>query len=245
MKIIEATWEKRNFGMDTYEISLDKKDLRNFDDAYQKIKSQNFKNSYVVIKMPVGNLEALHKLEDDGYRFLETQLSLVDHFEPLNSEIESLPTNNLNYSVEKIKKDKNLWTHYINKITPGMFDTDRVSLDPKLGKEIACKRYKNWCLDLFENPNANLYIKKINNAEFGFFIDIVDEKTGNTNSIIGGNFEEFKNMGLGSVMLAEAKNLKANRKTAVSTNNLPILKLHQHCGRVIYKERYVLRKIYE
>lgn len=245
MKIIEATWEKRNFGMDTYEISLDKKDLRNFDDTYQKIKSQNFKNSYVVIKMPVGNLEALHKLEDDGYRFLETQLSLVDHFEPLDSEIESLPTNNLNYSVEKIKKDKNLWTHYINKITPGMFDTDRVSLDPKLGKEIACKRYKNWCLDLFEKPNTNLYIKKINDVVFGFSIDVVDEKTGVVDALIGGNFEEFKNLGLGSVMLAEAKNLKANRKTAVSTNNLPILKLHQHCGRVIYKERYVLRKIYE
>lgn len=244
MKIIEATWEKRNFGMDTYEISLDKKDLRNFDDAYQKIKSQNFKNSYVVIKMPVGNLEALHKLEDDGYRFLETQLSLVDHFEPLDSEA-SILSNQEDVKTEILPKEKSEWEQIINKITPGMFDTDRVSLDPKLGKEIACKRYKNWCLDLFEKPNTNLYIKKINDVVFGFSIDVVDEKTGVVDALIGGNFEEFKNLGLGSVMLAEAKNLKANRKTAVSTNNLPILKLHQHCGRVIYKERYVLRKIYE
>lgn len=244
MKIIEATWEKRNFGMDTYEISLDKKDLRNFDDAYQKIKSQNFKNSYVVIKMPVGNLEALHKLEDDGYRFLETQLSLVDHFEPLDSEA-SILSNQEDVKTEILPKEKSEWEQIINKITPGMFDTDRVSLDPKLGKEIACKRYKNWCLDLFEKPNTNLYIKKINDVVFGFSIDVVDEKTGVVDALIGGNFEEFKNLGLGSVMLAEAKNLKANRKTAVSTNNLPILKLHQHCGRIIYKERYVLRKIYE
>lgn len=244
MKIIEATWEKRNFGMDTYEISLNKKDLRNFDDAYQKIKSQNFKNSYVVIKMPVGNLEALHKLEDDGYRFLETQLSLVDHFEPLDSEA-SILSNQEDVKTEILPKEKSEWEQIINKITPGMFDTDRVSLDPKLGKEIACKRYKNWCLDLFEKPNTNLYIKKINDVVFGFSIDVVDEKTGVVDALIGGNFEEFKNLGLGSVMLTEAKNLKANRKTAVSTNNLPILKLHQHCGRVIYKERYVLRKIYE
>ena len=244
MKIIEATWEIRNFGMDTYEISLDKKDLRNFDDTYKKIKSQNFKNSYVVIKMPVGDLEALHKLEDDGYRFLETQLSLVDHFEPLDSEA-SILSNQEDVKTEILPKEKSEWEQIINKITPGMFDTDRVSLDPKLGKEIACKRYKNWCLDLFEKPNTNLYIKKINDVVFGFSIDVVDEKTGVVDALIGGNFEEFKNLGLGSVMLAEAKNLKANRKTAVSTNNLPILKLHQHCGRVIYKERYVLRKIYE
>lgn len=244
MKIIEATWEKRNFGMDTYEISLDKKDLRNFDDAYQKIKSQNFKNSYVVIKMPVGNLEALHKLEDDGYRFLETQLSLVDHFEPLDSEA-SILSNQEDVKTEILPKEKSEWEQIINKITPGMFDTDRVSLDPKLGKEIACKRYKNWCLDLFEKPNTNLYIKKINDVVFGFSIDVVDEKTGVVDALIGGNFEEFKNMGLGGIMLNDAKKIKANRKTTVSTNNLPILKLHQHCGRVIYKERYVLRKIYE
>lgn len=38
MKITKATWEKRNFGMDVYEIFLDKKDLRNFDEVFQEIK---------------------------------------------------------------------------------------------------------------------------------------------------------------------------------------------------------------
>ena len=87
MKIINATWEKRNFDMDTYEISLDKKDLRNFDETYKKIEEQNYKNAYVIIKLPVGDIEAVHKLEDAGFRFLETQLYLIDHFEPDQSDL--------------------------------------------------------------------------------------------------------------------------------------------------------------
>lgn len=249
MEIINATWEKRNFNMDAFEINLTKKDLKDFDAVLKKIDEQNFKNAYVVIKMPVGNLKALHKLEDLGYRFLETQFHLVQHFEPKLDDYKNLIENsNDEITLEFVPKEREAWERVIKKITPGMFDTDRVSLDPELGEEIACKRYQNWCMDLFEKPNSRLVVRKINGVEFGFGLDIIDEKTGTVDGILGGIFAEFKGSGLGSVYLNDTNklnNIKTSTKTSVSSNNLNIFKIHQQCGKIVAKEKYILRKIYK
>ena len=76
MKIINATWEKRNLGCDAYEIQIERKDLKNFSSIMSDLKKQDFSGAYVTVKMPVGNLEALHALEDDGFRFMETQYKI-------------------------------------------------------------------------------------------------------------------------------------------------------------------------
>ena len=240
MKIINATWEKRNFNMDAYEINLDKKDLKNFNETYQKIKEQNYKNAYVIIKLPVGNIAAVHKLEDEGFRFLETQLYLADHFNPLEDEINTNSLQNQGIEEYIAPKDRTEWEKIISMITPGMFDTDRVSLDPKLGIDIACKRYQNWCRDLFEKPGSIMHVIKYNGEICSFGIDVVDNETGRIDGVLGGVFEKYKKLGIGLSWIYPSK----NKKTAVSSNNLSVLKIHQHCGRIIYKERYVLRKIY-
>lgn len=54
MKIINATWEKRNLGCDAYEIQIERKDFDNFDAVCDEIEKQDFSGAYVVIKMPVG-----------------------------------------------------------------------------------------------------------------------------------------------------------------------------------------------
>ena len=59
--------------MQVYEILLDEADLKCFDEVLRWLRGQNFKESYVVVKLPVGDLKALHALEDEGFRFLETQ----------------------------------------------------------------------------------------------------------------------------------------------------------------------------
>lgn len=248
MKIVEATWEKRNFGMDVFEITLNKKDLKIFEETLEIIKKQNFKNVYVVLKMPVGNLKALHKLEDLGYRFLETQISLIDNFEPKLDKYDGIEDNIIkNIAIENIPKEKEQWERIIKKITPGMFDLDRVSLDPLLGKEIACKRYKNWCMDLFDNPNSSMIVRKIGNKECGFAINVVDKMNGKIDGIIGGVFEEFKNIGLGISWLHEKNGYDSKQnpiQTSVSSNNVPVLKIHQQAGRIVTRLKYVLRKVY-
>ena len=244
LKIIVATWERRNFGIDAYEILLDKKDLRNFDEIFKEIQNQNFKNAYVVVKMPVGNLKALHTLEDDGYRFLETQLYLIDHFKPKESDIEILGSISEyeQITIDEVPKIREKWEEIIQKITPGVFDTDRVGLDPILGEEIACKRYQNWCRDLFDNPHSVMYARKINGEICGFGIELVDKISENVNSILGCIFKEYKHIGIGTSWINEHSN---NKKTAVSSNNISAIKIHQHTGRIIYKMRYVLRKKYD
>ncbi len=244
MKIIEATWEKRNLGYDAYEIELDRKDLRDFGAVCQEIRNRNFTNAYVVIKMPVGDLKALHALEDDGFRFMEAQLSLVDHFTPIESEAQQ---QNQIENVERVilPKQKEEWERVILKITPGMFDTDRISLDPKLGTEVSCKRYQNWCRDLFNKPNTQMSVMKVDGQEVCLSVESYDAEKNATDSILGGVFEEFKGCGYGVLMMYGHSQDTSIVKTAVSTNNLPVLKAHQHYGRVVYKEMYVLRKIYE
>ena len=76
MKIIKATWENRNLGCDAYEIKIEWKDFKNFQEVIDELKRQDFSGAYVTVKMPVGNLKTLHALEDAGFRFMETQFSL-------------------------------------------------------------------------------------------------------------------------------------------------------------------------
>lgn len=243
MKITKATWEKRNFGMNVYEIFLDKKDLRNFDEVFQEIKDQGFQKAYVVIKMPVGNLKALHALEDDGYRFLETQLYLNDYFQPKDLELDIIRNEIIhnNLTIEQIPKIREKWEEIIQKITPGTFDTDRVSLDPILGEEIACKRYQNWCRDLFDDLNSIMYVRKINGEIYGFHIDVID-KTGSIVGVLGAIFPSYRTKLLS---ISWIDNYAGNVKTATSSNNPSATKIHQHNGKIIYKMRYVLRKKYD
>lgn len=245
MKIIKATWENRNLGRDAYEITLDRKDLKDFDATLKEIHAQNFVGAYVVVKMPVGDLKALHALEDDGFRFVETQFHIADYFEPKEMPDE---TAGLMKNAERVTvpKDRTEWERVISKITPDMFDTDRISLDPLLGKEIACKRYQNWCRDLFENPHSWMWVMKVDGQEVSFGLNIRDEEKQTDDGILGGVFAEFKNEGYGvSLSCDNNKKNKVKGKTVISSNNLAMLRIYQHFGRIITKELYVLRKNYE
>lgn len=244
MKIIKATWENRNLGRDAYEITLDRKDLKDFDTTLQEIRAQDFTGAYVVVKMPVGDLKAMHALEDDGFRFMETQFYITDYFKPKETPDERV---DLMKNAERIiiPKDKKEWERVISKITPDMFDTDRISLDPLLGKEIACKRYQNWCRDLFNNPNSWMWVMKVDGQEVSFGLNIRDEEKQMDDGILGGVFAEFKNEGYGIFQACDKAESKTKVKTAVSSNNPPMLRIYQHFGKIITKELYVLRKVFE
>ena len=243
MKIINATWERRNFGMDAFEISVEKKDLKDHDEIFRRINEQNFKNAYVLIKIPVGDIKLVHALEDAGFRFLETQFTLTSHFTPRAEDLEMAEMiDSVATVTETILKDKDEWEKIIQKITVGMFDTDRVSLDPALGLDVSCKRYQNWCRDLFNNPNSVMHVTKLNDDIIGFGIDILNETTGNYEGVLGGMFENAKNGVYGANWITQPF---VKMKTSVSSNNLPVLRIHQFCGRIVSKERYVLRKIYD
>lgn len=136
MQVINAKWERRNFGMQVYEILLDEADLERFDEVLRWLREQNFKETYAVVKLPVGDLKALHALEDEGFRFLETQLFFTEHFAPKQAAGEAVKQAASRVTKRVVQKTKEAWERVIEKISVGMFATDRVSLDPHLGNEI-------------------------------------------------------------------------------------------------------------
>ena len=246
MKIIDASpWEMRNLRMNAWEVTLDRSDLTDVLTTIEKLHDSRFDGAYVCIKVPVGNLRIVHALEDDGFRFVETQISLVDTFEPSSV---------LNYAGELggrigtrvVPKVREEWERVIVRITPGMFDTDRIALDPAFGEDVSCRRYQNWCRDLFDNPDSRMVVTTLDDDDAAFGVHLVKEN-GDYQGVLGGVFAEFKSSGLGAILIPDAKNRKSGEKqrTVVSSNNISVFRLHQNSGRTVYKELYVLRKIYK
>ncbi len=152
--------------------------------------------------------------------------------------------NKLEYNIIKkfVPKIKEEWEMVIKKITPGMFDTDRVSLDPYLGLEISCKRYQNWCRDLFDNPNSFMVVGELDGEEYCFGVYISQKNNSRIKVVLCGIFEKYKKMGLGNTLLD--KNSPYKKTTSTSSNNLAAFKIYQHDGLIVSEEKYVLRKIY-
>ena len=242
MKVTHATWERRNLGRDAWEITLDRKDMEDVSGVIKTLNDEKFKGAYVCVKLPVGNLKMVHALEDDGFRFLEVQLSLISHFEPANilSQRESMG----NVEFKTVEKTSEAWERIIQKVPAGLFDTDRIALDPRFGPDVARRRYQNWMRDLLANPKSRLTVMVVDGNEIAFGLDIVDE--GRVEGVLGATFEEFRNSGYGMLSMAgyDEGELAMKHRTAVSSNNQAVLRTHQNCGRIIYKEMYVFRKIY-
>ena len=110
--------------------------------------------------------------------------------------------------------------------------------------DVACIRYKNWCWDLFEKPNSWMWLLKVDDKEISFGINVRDEKTGVEYGILGCVFSEHQGEGYGVFQILDTVRSVEGTKTVVSSNNYSMLRIYQNYGRIIYKELYVLRKVY-
>ena len=239
MKIVEAKWDRRNFGRNAWEVTLGREDMADVEKTRAALRDGRFAGAYVCVKMPVGNLKLLHALEDDGFRFLETQFSLIEKFNA-DDMMDLCEKASEQVKILIVEKDRAAWERVISKIEPAMFDTDRISLDPLLGPEVACTRYRNWVRDLFDDPRSYLSVMVLDGEEIAFGVDIVDG--GTRRGILGGIFPKFKYAGYGMTLMAGPRVKTHTLRAEVSSNNPYVLRVHQNFGRVIYKELYVLRK---
>ena len=242
MKIIHAIWERKNLGMDAWEVMLDRKDMADISAIMEQLHAPEFAGCYVCVKLPVGDLHMIHALEDDGFRFLETQFHLVEALE--KSDIMRYGESAGHIPVEErvVPKTREEWGKIIEKITPGMFDTDRIALDPAFGPDVACQRYRNWCWDLFDNPKSVLHVSSLEGEDIGFGIAVLIQEPDVYDGVLGGIFEAGKGCGMGVCIVRSGG--KGKLKTTVSSNNVAMLKIHQNHGRIVRNERYVFRKIY-
>lgn len=194
MKVVHATWEKRNLGVETYEITLTNDDTTQaLIEAEQQLKAE--KAQYLVVKTPVGNPSFLQGLSQSGYCFMEALFEVT-----LNKEDYRCPAFlkrfDKDIKVEKVTSFDNM-ERIFAEIQSGVFDTDRISMDAAFTKEQAATRFANWTRDLI-NSGDELYEFSLKGEKAGFFTMHKNESI--YTPTLMGSYQSFVNKGLGMLL---------------------------------------------
>lgn len=241
MQIKDCPWELNNLNSRTVEVEINKNDK--FDaQVFEKLDDYD----YQVIKVPVNKIDFNFGLHRIGYSFIEGQLLISKKFSEFdqNNELIQILSGSANF--ELVDSDV-VFSDIFNRITPEMFITDRISVDPHFGKVIGCKRYKNWMLSERERGTAEFLRISFLGKTVGFVMYRYDGKT--VDNLLGGIFPGEKNQGLGILMVAAPflcfhefhKDFSIFR-TRISTNNESVRKIYEQLGFKLKNEHYVYVK---
>ncbi len=241
MKVIDAYWEKRNLGVDVEEILCSNTDTPN--ELEEVIR--NISTPYSVIKIPSGCADLLLTAQKNNYVVVEMTISIEGNIK----KVKTPALYNRFMSKVKIEAATNdLTKKVLDEIEDGsIFSTDRIALDPMFSKKIAGVRYANWCKDVIA-MGADVEIAFYDNIPVAFNVSCpVKDRKGVYDGLVGGVFSEASNKGLGFLVVqCELEScLKKNGNLClarVSSNNLPILRLHMLYGYDIIGMNYVLTK---
>lgn len=214
MKIVEAVWEKRNLGVSSYEVIIEKDDST---DEIEK-KLSELDAEYIVVKVSSDNSVVLPSVQKAGFEYIE-DLIHVEHdlSEVARNRIIQRLYDETTYREMNEEDKQQLWAE----IADGMFDSDRISNDPHFGKEKAAVRYTNWIKDLL-TKGAKIYAIRYRDDSTGFVI--LETKDGLTyHSVLGGGYRKYRKSGIGIIQKEQeiTKSLGGKRVvTTVSSNNV-------------------------
>ena len=237
MNFRKAPWEKRNLDVNCCDIFIDNDDV--IDDFRADIEALN--EEYQVMHISGGNSAALLAAQNMGFQIIEMNVELVRDMKSVE-----IPTiykrfeQHLSYEYT----DEKTMEMVLDRVKKGdMFLTDKIASDPFFGPDKSGFRYYNWCKDIMDQGGVTV-LSKYKNEVIGFETYKMDEK-GSVTNIIGGVFPEYSNKGLGFaplyVELLSQKEKGAKKvHTAVSSNNVPVLKVHEMLGYRVDKMTYIL-----
>jgi hypothetical protein len=240
MKIIDAYWEKRNLGVESVEFEIESSDGNEvIDDTLRNEKQYN------VVKVPAGRAKAIYGLTEKGYIFIECAISLqydLSNFSntPL-SEVQKRMMDSISFSAMSKSDLETLFSQ----IRSGLFETDRICIDPFFTKQQAAERYINWIEDsIAKDAIVNKLIYK--NESIGFFVNR-EIRECVYYPFLSGMYQDHKRSGLGlSAIYMPLKNSKMSGgrsvSTVVSTNNVAVLKMHFLLGFFVRSVNYVFIK---
>lgn len=237
MKCINATWEERNLGVKTIEISVEKKDaLLSDNDICKQIEDfrNNYQAKYVVVKVDTKYPQVSQLLQNNGYILIESQIELKLKREDAQEKYEQYK--DVFPGIGYIRVDKGQLDYVISEINKGIFSTDRIALDPYFGINVANKRYALWVQDEVQR-GADIFFSCYNNQPIGFFLG-KDLGNGNIDGLLGGVFvgENTRNYGglyLFSSIKCFVEGTGKIDRTKVSSNNIRVLQLHLMFGRTV------------
>jgi len=236
MQITPAPWEQRNLGLSCDEVTLaPQDDLATVDHGLASLASQ-----YQVVKLPCARPDLLLHLQGQGFTVMEV-LSTCYHdgqFPPL-SRPQTKMLDSLSCAPATVAQSDAIVEH----IRAGMFDTDRVAIDPRLGPALAARRYAGWLSDEVAR-GATVYCLTHKEAPVGFFVMRAGEAQV-WHATLGGIFPAYQRYGFGFFMnyleVAHAMALGAKRVfTGFSSNNPAIAAIHYALGYRLHQQHYVL-----
>lgn len=239
MEKINAYWEKRNLGISTTEINIEREDsIQSVDSAIKTTTTP-----YQVMRVPSGKTDCLLFAQENGFRVIELNLQLSKKLTMVK-----LPQIYQRFAdkilVEEVfDKEREFILEQIRE--QNLFITDKIARDPFFEKGQSGKRYALWTKDLLQK-GGKIFIVKYKRESIGFCINI-EKKNKVFEAFLGGLFKQYENKGLGFLPLFGNEfsiNLQGGQKvlTGVSSNNLPILKLHNQFGYFVDDIYYVLIK---
>lgn len=239
MKIVDAHWEKRNLGVNCHEILVEEKDtFSSFMENEQLLKT----TEYLVLKVPVNRFDICAKLPALGFAFVEGSIN----FElQLKNAVLSPLQERMNKTITYAKMDISDIDYLYNEIRSGIFKTDRILMDLYFTPENAANRYVNWIADELLR-DTQVYKIEYKNETIGFFTFKTVAK-GIYFPFLAGMYQKFSTSGLGFTTLRKPIDEALKRggkliRTYVSTNNLPVVRLHNQQGFNIKKIDYVFVK---
>lgn len=240
MEIIEQPWEKINLGVNSAEFRFDgKEDIK---DIKEDILDNNIYN-YQVSRVPVGRMDIVYLLQQNGFLFSETSIELSADLKKL--ELPRVYSRYIELMDYHLASDSEL--QFIEEaILSGIFDTDKISLDPYFGKKQAGVRFANWNRQEIVAGKARAYVVTLNDDAIGFFVvKMISDKV--DYSLLAALYDKEKNSGIGfSVLYFPMLQSKRARKrritTGVSSNNPDSVRMHLELGYKIKEMNYVLIK---
>ncbi len=238
MEIIDAFWERRNLGVTSTEIVINRGDELNHIEAYLKTCDAE----YVVCKVPVNRFDVNSLLTKYGYSYVETSINFVLNVK--DAILNPLQTR-LNKVISCSEMNEADIEILYQEISKGLFDTDRIALDNKFTKQQAANRYKNWIADE-SRKGTKLFNIQYKEDTIGFFT--FKNMGGETYyPFLGGIYQKYNTSGLGfSVVrkpIEEVIRQKGKKiSTYVSSNNLTIIKSHIQQGYIFNDNKYVFIK---
>jgi hypothetical protein len=201
---------------------------------------------YAVCKVPVEDLRAVHQLEDNGFRFIETQLKL-------SLKMKSYDASKYPYSYVPVEPGD---LETVLNMAETIFSDDRFSIDPFIKERFAGKaageRYRRYVMKSFEAPDECVY-KMVNDGTkeivgFGTHRHTTQEEAV---IFIGGIVSTYQKAGLGPISdFLAINNLRREgvkkAYTHVSARNYAIMNLEiAGLGYKVMNSHVVLRKVYE
>jgi len=222
LKVTNATWEKRNLGVDCNEINIEDKD------TVESVKKELPLNEtqYTVVKVPSGEFDMMFLLQELGYTYIESSINLVHDLKEIRlNPLQKRVMDSISYSKMNNKDIDKLFAE----IRKGIFTTDRIYIDPYFTHDQAANRYINWISDELDK-GSEIFKLTYKSDSIGFFT-FKDIGNNTCYPFLAGMYKDYLKSGLGlstiEKPLKEAKKRKFIKySTFISSNNISTFSAH-------------------